>query len=1306
MKRMFAIAMLTLALVLVGTDAFPQSSTTSVQGVVNDPSGGAIAGAKLLLTNTASHVERTSESDAQGQYHFLAIPPGVYKLTVSASGFAIYEQDGLQLLVNTPATVNPQLKVGTSSEKVDVRGEAPVVNSVDASLGNSFGETQVKQIPLEGRNVVDLLSLQPGVAYTGNRPDINRDEDSRNGSVNGARSDQNNVTLDGEDVNDQANGYAFTSVLPVTLDSVQEFRVTTTNYNADQGQGSGAQVSLVTKSGTNNVHGSLYEYNRNTATSANDYLVKSAELRLGQPDKPLKLIRNIFGGSVGGPIQKDRLFGFFNYEGTRSREEQSVVRNIPTPTLCQGTLRYHDMSGNIVSLSPTDLMNLDPLHKGINPAIIDPVGHTGYFDTTFCTGSTPANDPSVGDGLNYEGFRWRAPVSLDNNAMVARVDYNLTARGTQTLFWRGAMQNLRNPQAPFLPGSPAQQTLSDHSKGFAVGYTAVISNTMVNTFHWGFTRQSSGIVGDTNQPWNQFFSLDQGISYSHNLQMPVHSFVDDFSWTKGSHTIQLGTNIGIARNPRTSYLHSFSVGKGATNWMSPTGFAQTAGGDCSGGSPLDPCYGGFPEAASATEYDYPMLALLGMVSNVVANYNYDRKGNLLGVGEPVKRRYGMNWYEFYAQDSWRVRPNLTVTYGLRYSLFPPPWEVNGYQASPTFSLGDQYAQATANMLKGVGWSSAQLVSYQLGGPANGGPGFYQTEKHDFAPRVAFAYTPRFDAPWLKKLTGENQTVFRGGVGMVYDRAGMELISTFDANAPAGLSATVQNPCCIPGVDDAADVPRITSINTIPPDPAFFTPAPAGQFPQTPPNGGQAITYGVDDRIKTPYAYTVDFSIQRELPKGFAVELAYVGRFGRHLLTQRDLRQPLDLFDPKTGMDYFAAITALSQIARANAPAIASGAKSYQQTLSAVNDSVVGSNVAQYWHDMLPALSGGASSYQTYCGGIIQPGSAGLIQAVYDLYFNPACTYVGNEVVGLGNIDIYGGLTDNLGDPINFGGAPGQMLNNQLTSMYAWSSIGNSSYNALQASVRKRLGGGLQFDFNYAYSKSLDITSSATRLPYSASFNTGVPGVRLVNAFSPKSRYAPSDFDTRHQVNANWIFDVPYGKGLRYGSDSGAAMNAIFGGWELTGTTRWTSGFPFTVDNGNYWPTDWDQNGIALMVSRPKTGAYRQPDGTVSVFANPAQAINDFVHPYPGQAGSRNVLRGDGYAGLDMGLSKRWKLPWETQSLQFRWEVFNVPNFVRFNVAGGLGVNAPSLQQVDTKFGDYTGLLTQPRVMQFALRYEF
>jgi hypothetical protein len=1304
-----------LLLNFLGGVAFSQTSTTSLQGSVADPSGAAVANAIVRLVHSESKTERATTTDMQGEYRFQFLPPGTYRLSVSATGFKSQEQTGLQLLVNTPATVNVQMQIGGATETVSVTSEAPALNQVDASLGNSFGENQVKQIPIEGRNVPDLLTLQPGVSYTGNRTDIDRTQDTRSGAVNGARSDQSNVTLDGVDVNDQSAGAAFTSVLPVTLDSVQEFRVTTSNYNADQGQGSGAQVALVTKSGTNNFHGSLYEYMRNTITSANDFFIKQAELQSGEPNQPLKLIRNIFGASLGGPIKKDRFFFFGNYEGTRQSEQQSVVRTIPSTGLCKGYITYDNSDGTgTTTLSPDQIKALDPAGLGINPAILN-AGHTGYFDTTFCTGKFIPNEISVGDQHNYEGFRFRAPVSLDNNAVIVRLDYVLTSSGKHNLYWRGAMQNLTNAQAPFLPGSRPEQTITDHSKGFVVGYTAVLTNAIANTFRWGFTRQSTGFTGNTNQPWNTFLGLDQGINYSHNFQMPVNNFTDDFSWTKGKHSLQFGGNVAIARDPRVSSLHSWSMGAGTTSWMAPTGFANTAtfpqnpnGYFCnSDGSTLDPCHQGYAEPANSIAYDYPMLSLLGMSSQIIGNYNYDRQGNLITPGDPIKRRYGIDWYELYAQDAWRIKPNLTLTLGLRWEMFPPPWEVNGYQASPNVNMGTQFDQNVASMKQGIGYGLQNPVSFVLGGPANNGTGFYNFEKADFAPRVSLAYTPRPGNSLLRTVFGDgDKSVIRGGFAKVYDRAGMQLITTFDQNAPAGLSATVQNPCCIPVTDGAENVPRIDSINEIKQTDLAgnqFAPLPPpGAFPQTPAPFGQAITWGVDQSLKTPYAYTIDFSVERELPKRFTLEFAYVGRLGHRLLTQRDLRQPLDLVDPKSGTDYFAAAARISQLGRQYLN---------QPNRPVMTDAIVGPTAA-FWHDMLPALAAGGQ-YQAFGGA---PTSQ-LMEAIYQLY-TTTDTYPGNEVVGLGNIDLYGSLTDTLGNFYNFGnpapvsnpcvfyGPPcnnfvaGDMLNGQFTSMYGWSSIGRSNYNALQASVRKQISNGVQFDLNYTFSKSIDITSAAARVGY----NQGLNGSQLVNAFSPNQNRGVSDFDTTHQFNANWIAELPFGRGKHFARNAGSVVDAFIGGWQVSGLIRWSSGFPFSVGSGQAWATDWNYSGLATMTSRPKTGVFAQPDGSISVFADPSAAKAVFEYTYPGQSGSRNVLRGPGYASWDMSLNKRWKMPIEGHSLQFRWEVFNVPNLHRFNVQSTS--NPYTLQQLPQDFGAYTSLLTNPRVMQFALRYEF
>jgi len=327
------------------SSAWAQTGTTSLHGKVLDSTRAAVEGASVTLANRTQGFSRNATTPSTGDFEFLALPPGTYVLIVEKTGFKRSEQTNLQLLVNVPNSVNVVLQVGAITTQVEVSGKAPVINTEDASMGIAFGENQVKELPLEGRNVPDLLTLQPGVAYTGNRADTNA-SDTRSGAVNGARSDQGNITLDGIRVNEEG-GNAFQAVLPVTLDSVQEFRVTTSNANADEGGTSGAQVALVTKSGTNNFHGSVYEYLRNTYTSANDYFNKFSQLQactLPDPNscnQAPKLIRNIFGASFGGPLKKDRLFLFMNYEGTR-RAEQTVSsgEEVPSASMRDGVLQY------------------------------------------------------------------------------------------------------------------------------------------------------------------------------------------------------------------------------------------------------------------------------------------------------------------------------------------------------------------------------------------------------------------------------------------------------------------------------------------------------------------------------------------------------------------------------------------------------------------------------------------------------------------------------------------------------------------------------------------------------------------------------------------------------------------------------------------------------------------------------------------------------------------------------------------------------------------------------------------------------
>src|SRR3954467_12224634 len=353
-----------------------QNATTMVHGTVMDPKGAVIPGATVTIVNRAVGYKRNVTSGPDGAYQVLQVPPGTYDISADAKNVGHVDVKGVRLLVNQPTTLNLTMQLAGQNTTVEVRGEAPTVNTQDATIGHAFNTQQIMSLPFEGRNAVEILSLQPGVVFTNPTSDtqVNNGFDSRNGSVNGGRSDQTNVTIDGvdnNDVNDQ-NG-PFQGALRSTLDSIQEFRVTTTNANADVGRSSGAQVVLVTKGGTNNLHGTLYESNRSDIGEANEWFNKNSQVTSGFPNRPPKLIRNVFGGSIGGPIVKDRFFWFFNYEGERRAESLQVTRVVPSDDLRNGIIHYLDNTGTVQTLDSTQIASMDtctttcPWGPGVNP---------------------------------------------------------------------------------------------------------------------------------------------------------------------------------------------------------------------------------------------------------------------------------------------------------------------------------------------------------------------------------------------------------------------------------------------------------------------------------------------------------------------------------------------------------------------------------------------------------------------------------------------------------------------------------------------------------------------------------------------------------------------------------------------------------------------------------------------------------------------------------------------------------------------------------------------------------------------------
>jgi carboxypeptidase family protein len=1223
---------LTLVFTLLCGMAVHAQDTTTLSGTVLDPQGKVVPGATVTVTNTANSNSRSVTTGDNGAYVFNQLAPGTYTVRAEAKGFKVSVQDNVQLLVKTPATLVLQMDVGSVNETVTVSGGGEtLINRHDATIGNAFTAPQITQLPLEGRNVAGLLSLQPGVTFIGNVNANGGTTDVRNGSVNGGKSDQANVTLDGVDVNDQQNGLAFNSSLRVTLDSVQEFRVVTTNANAEQGRSSGAQISLITKGGTNTFHGSAYEFNRNTLFEANDWFNNSVNPEVPRP----KLIRNVFGGSFGGPIIKDRLFFFANYEGRRDSRDASVLRTVPSEDLRNGIVHEVNGAGQIVTLDINAQKQLDPAHLGPSPAVM----------AIFRQYPLP-NDNTTGDGLNAKGFRFNSPIHLYWNTYIARLDYNLTADGKHSLFWRGSLQNDKENTVAEFPGQGPLFTNLSHNKGFAAGYNATLTPNVVNVFRAGYTRvavENAGSSPFSDTHIVSFRGISDLIPAPRSLRqfIPTWNIVDDLSWTRGEHSMQFGTNIRWIRTDRINFATSFSSASLNKAWLQSGRPLRCAG--CTSGA------------------DLYVADLWGVGFQVNAQYNVGKEGDkfvTLPEGTGIARKYGADEYEWYGQDSWRIKPNLTLTYGLRYSLYSPPWELNGFQVSPNMNLGDWYDLRGGNMLAGrPDTGNTPKIAFALSGPENGGRGFYGWNKKNWAPRFAFAWSPEGEGFWKRITGGEGKMVIRGGYGLVYDRIGGALAVNAENGALSfGFSSSLTNPA---GVQTVANGARFTGIHDIPP--SLVLPAPAVSFPAVFPDAF-AITAGIDDRLKTPYSQSINFSISRELPHDMGIEVAYVGRLGRHLLINHDAAMPLDMVDPKSGMDYFTAAQILGRLAFANTPT------SKVQKIP-------------YWENLFPGYAGGGLS---------------ATQAIYDGFYGPN-GFAPDFTTSLQAIDA---RTGGCSPCSKFG--PEAFFNAQFSSLGLLRSLGTTNYHSLQVLVRKRFTHGLQFDFNYTYSKSEDITSALER---SGDFQANV-----LNAWSPTARKSVSDFDVTHQANINGIWELPVGKGKFVAGNTPKWADQIIGGWQLSAIFRVTSGLPTSVGNGFFFPTNWEFSGFGTQI-RPifNTGVHgnvkASPSDTKAgpnIFLDPQAAFNAYENTLPGGVGTRNLIRGAGFINLDMGLGKKWTMPWkETHSLQLRWEVFNVTNTVSFDP----GTISASLDTPGT-FGKYTSTLSNARVMQVGLRYQF
>jgi hypothetical protein len=1298
--RLFAL----LSLFSVNCLVWAQTGTSTIRGTITDQSGSVIAGAKVTLTNTETNATRDTESNETGTYVFDLITPATYKVTVEATGFKQKVVANVAALIGKPTTNNIQLEVGTVNQVVEVNSTAQeaLINTQDATLGNNFGSVQITQLPLEARNVVDLLSLQPGA--------------TREGYVTGARADQSNITLDGVDINNAQTGnteiprstnslvvgalandrgdITTGPVLRLNAEAVEEFRVTTANGNANQGRSSGAQINILTKQGTNAWHGAASEFYRSRGFTANDWFNNHSTPQVPRPP----LVRNTFEGALGGPIVKNKIFFFYDYAGRRDASSQSESRIVPLPSLGAGTIVYQYCTTSSCNTVNTDFLDLTNNQQAF---LVTGINQTALDALAAAAAKYPNNDLSNGDQLNTGGFRFNAPTPIKLNSHTGRFDFNLTNR--QSAFARLQIQNDHQTLPSWLPDTTSPLVWA-HNWGIAIGHTWMIGNNLVNNFRYGLTRQGFSNSGDSNTNDTDFRFVFQPNGEQHALSqvIPVHNFTDDLSWIRGNHTFQFGVNVRMASNKRTDYATAFDFAEANPSYYGSAGFNVISTFEdylVNNGLP-----GGQAGESVLSEREVrdAATAIIGRFSQLQSNFTFAHDGSLQPLGTPSIRDFASQAYDGYIQDTWKVRPSLTVTMGLRYSLERPVYEKNGFEVQPTVPLGDYLAKRVAAASQGLNF--VDPITLDKSGPANGGPSMYSWDKNNFQPRIAVAWSP-----------DNGKTSVRGGFALTNDYFGQALAVDFDLNSSVGYVENFLNHA------NAFDVTSGSTLGSLftgfGQDVRSLIGAAGGTVPSSlvlpsalpSLNGnviGERIEQSLDSSLHAPTEYTWNFTIERQLPKGGVFSASYIGRAGRNLLARRDITQFNNLKDPQTGVDWYTAATALEKLRQKYG---SDGAIAQVPTLPA--------NIQQYFNDMFPPQLALLLNNYEFGPGQCDPGQT---NGAFDCNWSNAQAFLGYQTsnVGffLGNdwTDVQAEVDNGLAftaDPSN--GQPSAMrfMQPQFGSLSAWSSIGNSNYHALALSFRQRLN-SLIFDFNYTWAHSLDDASGLQNEGAYGNFS-GSNGAFIPNSLRQHDNYASSDFDVRHNINADFVWQLPIGKGRSLMGNAGKAADAIVGGWQLSSILRWNTGLPTGVSpfDESQWANSWNVQSNSTPTKSIHSCPNKPKDAAPKIFGgcDVTAIYQSFRSAYPGESGPRNYLRFPGYFGLDLGLSKTFKMPWEGQQLALRWDVFNVTNtqsltgIVDFSVA-----QDPGLTQATPPpdWGNLFQVQGHPRVMQIGARYSF
>ena len=1243
---------------LLAVPLLAQSTGGRVIGRVSDPTGAVLANVTVHLVNEATGVVRDTKTNASGDYTFVEVQPGGYRAEFELSGFKKSVQRDVTVDVNQVVTLNSTLQIGQTQETVEVTSEAPLVDTTSTQLGAVVNDRSVVQLPLNARDTYQFLQLQPGVMSTvGSSNSVVYGNDKAGAvSVNGGRGRSNNFSVNGGDANDQ---FVNLPTVQPSPDSIAEFRVLTNTFDAEYGRNSGSVVNVVTKSGTNQVHGDVYEFFRNTVLNANPYCLSAVE---GVPCEKPKFNQNQFGATLGGPIKKDQTFFFVSYEGRRVRQGiPSPLVFVPTaserPSATQPFADFSSESPFAGTLDSAYALNQRPncttalgnapfipdgqLYSDLFPGNIIPLG---CLDATAVDllqlVPTPPNNGSVVVSTPVQPLR--------GDQFTVRLDHRLNTNQNLSFYYYFNDNHLVSPFAQFqaaganVPGFGS--ITNERFQQWNISHTWTISNTTVNEFRFNYNREAQSTFQHPVRTSAVQDSCPPAPAWLTSVLGPVPCFSDGTT----ANTLGIHPNLG----PQREGLPFIQVSGGFTIGNNGEGELPQVGNSFQWSDNITKVIGNhsvkFGADVRRQRFDQVLyfdvngeFFVDGTSTNttlgdtVFSDYLLGFPGSY-GQGSAQVENVRSTGLYLFAQDSWKIKPNLTLNYGLRWELTTPIADIS--QHVQTFRPGQVSTVYPCKNTVNTDCSSETPVGLVVPGDKGVPNGLTQTYYKAFAPRIGIAWSPG----------NSGKTTVKAGWGLFYNPIEQLVLEQFSAEPPFGGSTFPFNTLLnTPFLDQSGQFSY--------PNP-FGLPSLAGINGILNPTRGQGVDWGLfrpillfgqfQPNLRSQYSAQYNLTIERQLARDLKLQVGYVGSQGHRLLATHDV----NFGNPQTCKDL-------------NNISLATG----DDTLAC----------GQYFADapyFIPAgeIPAGMTLHLPYGPQpvVTGPNPTDITLVGLRKYSSPQC----NPLTGVG--------CPADGIPV-------------FSSIFAQDTIANSAYNSLQASLDKRFGHGLQFTAAYTFSKSFDQASSFEG---------------ILNPIDPRISRSLSNFDARHRIVVSYYWELPT---PQYNGAKGKLLN----GWAFSGITTFQTGFPIRIqslaDNELMYSFDFELPGEPNQIAPFRT---MKPQDHGNYFFDPNSFTENASDPSqpPCSAGAvfgcydpslfgslgnakRTICCGPHISQTDIAILKTIPLT-ETKHLDFRAEFFNLFNHSQFYTPDG-----------NTSDGSQFGQVTQvrdPRLLQFALKFFF